>query len=601
VIFVQACLFATSSAVLAAIALAFALGGLSPAAANLSLGAGAAVAAWTFWHGRDRPAPRWPALNGWEWAAVVTFTLFSLRAFLWLVFANGDQIEVLSPVNLGDLSLHLTYIRQMANGAHFWPDNPIYAGAKLTYPIGVDLLHSLLFLAGVDLYRAFVWIGLAGCLCTGLALWRWGGAFTMAGFLGNGGLAGFLFFKTRVFENFQADLAWKSIPLALFVTQRGFLFALPAGLLLLCSWRARFFHAPRTPSDETASRGDILPWAGEVLLYAAMPVFHVHTFLFLSILLLAWFIVHAPARRPILVLVAAAFLPASALVCLITGNFHGPSVLGWLPGWMQHDPVFLEACRRHLGTTMALVTFPVFWILNFGVLPIFVALLVVRLVKNPRLVWGRAVVFPALGAFLLCCFVKFAPWEWDNTKLMIWSYLAVLPFLWQRVLGRWPAWASTLGCFLLFWSGLACLAGELDASHRGYEIANRTELDELADSLRKVSPDARFVASPDYNHPLLLLGHELVLGYSGHVWSHGYSSAEPLKKVNAVLNGDAGWRAAARALGARYIFWGWREREAYPDSLEPWRRESVVFASGPWGEIFDLGAETPQSANRQGE
>jgi len=25
--------------------------------------------------------------------------------------------------------------------------------------------------------------------------------------------------------------------------------------------------------------------------------------------------------------------------------------------------------------------------------------------------------------------VKFAPWEWDNTKLMVWTYLAVLPFL----------------------------------------------------------------------------------------------------------------------------------------------------------------------------
>ena len=45
---------------------------------------------------------------------------------------------------------------------------------------------------------------------------------------------------------------------------------------------------------------------------------------------------------------------------------------------------------------------------------------------------------PALGIFLLCCVVKFAMWEWDNTKLMIWSYLMMLPLLWRHLLARWP-------------------------------------------------------------------------------------------------------------------------------------------------------------------
>ena len=42
------------------------------------------------------------------------FALVSLRAFLWLVFVEGDTIKVLSPNNLGDLALHLTYIRYLA-------------------------------------------------------------------------------------------------------------------------------------------------------------------------------------------------------------------------------------------------------------------------------------------------------------------------------------------------------------------------------------------------------------------------------------------------------------------------------------------------------
>src|SRR5205085_3367771 len=101
--------------------------------------------------------------------------------------------------------------------------------------------------------------------------------------------------------DFQSEQAWKSIPLALFVTQRGLLFALPAGLLLLASWRARFFHAAKDTWQ--------LPRWGELLLYASLPIFHLHTFLFLSLLLAAWFVFFASTRREIALLVGCAFVP----------------------------------------------------------------------------------------------------------------------------------------------------------------------------------------------------------------------------------------------------------------------------------------------------
>ena len=54
-----------------------------------------------------------------------------------------------------------------------------------------------------------------------------------------------------------------------------------AGLLLLASWRTRFLRD---------GSGERLPIWGEVLLYASMPVFHLHTFLALSFVLACWFI-----------------------------------------------------------------------------------------------------------------------------------------------------------------------------------------------------------------------------------------------------------------------------------------------------------------------
>lgn len=576
-----------SSAVLAAIVLGFAGGGLSSQTAAASLGIGSAMAAFLFWRQR-KEAVSVRGLNLWECSAVLIFTLFALRAFLWLIFREGDTVKVLSPNNLGDLSLHLTYIHQLANGAPFWPENPILAGARLTYPLGVDLFNALLVLVGIDTLRGLIWVGLVGSLLTGLALWRWGGAFAVMGFLCAGGLTGFMAFKTGQVADYQAEFAWKSLPLALFVTQRGLLYAIPAGLVLLCSWRARFFPA--------ADRKPPLPMWVEVLLYASLPVFHLHTFLVLSILLLAWFIVNIPARGALLRLVAAAFLPASALVFLVTGHLSGPALLGWAPGWMQRDPDYLAYCAETLGITSPWLSTPLFWLLNFGFLPFFVIALVARIATAPEHRWARAAVFPAIGIFLLCCFVRFAPWEWDNTKLMCWSYVIVLPFLWQHLIRHWSMPWRVAACFALFWSGFISLLGGLDTTHRGYVIVHRSEVDELAGPLRAFAPEARFVAQPTYNHPLLLLGRPLLLGYTGHVWSHGYPWKEPLARVESILRGEEGWRERALEAGARYLFWGSREAEAFPESPQPWLQELPLVASGSWGAIYDLqpGGPTPQ-------
>jgi hypothetical protein len=588
--FVAALLYAVSSSTLLAVALAFFRGSLSPADAGAALGVGLLVASWTLWEGRNRSRSSRPP-GPWEWAAIVAFALISLRIFLWVVFIDGDEIKVLSPNNLGDLSLHLTYLRYLANGAPFWPDNPIFTGGKLTYPVGVDLFHSLLTLLGVDALRGFVWIGLAGSALTGAALWRWGRGFALLGFLGNGGFAAAALFWNWRLVDFQADFAWKSIALALFATQRGLLFALPAGLLLLGNWRARFFSA----EDDDGWR---LPRWGEVLLYASLPLFHFHTFLFLSVLLAAWFVGHASARRELIRLVGAAFIPAAALVLLVTGGLKGGRMLGWKPGWMWDDAPFLQWCGQHFGEPARLYAALAFWPLNFGVLPLFIAALIVVLLRRARTTGARAVVFPALLIFLVCCFVKFAPWEWDNTKLMLWSYLAVLPFLWTELLANWPGWARGAACAALFGSGFLSTLGGLDATHRGHSIASRAELDGVAYAVSAISITERFAGAPTYNHPLLLCGRKMALGYLGHVASHGLAWEAPAAKLEALMNGDATWRELAGELDCRYLFWGHNEAEAYPNSSQPWRETTRLLASGEWGAIYDLrSAMTPPSAS----
>lgn len=586
---VAALLYATASAVLSSIGMAFVAGHLTPRLAAAALAIGVVVAVYSLWSERDRPRERWQ-LDPWGGAALIVFALFALRSFLWLAFEAGDHLWVFSPNNLGDLALHITYVRLLANGIPFWPENPIFAGAPMTYPMGMDLFNSLLALVGVDVIRGFIAVGLVASGCTMAALWRWGRGFAVAGFLFAGGLLGFAFIGRWQWVDYQSDAAyenlvvgWKSLPLALFVTQRGLLYALPAGLMLLASWRARFLDPKKS-----AQR---LPVWGEVLLYASMPVFHLHTFLFLSLIAAWWFIAVASARGHLFRVVLLAFLPATALVWCITGGLKGASMLGLKPGWMQDSPGYANPI--------------IFWLLNFGVLPFLVGWVVVKIVRRGTMNSGALLVFPAVAVFLICCVVKFAPWEWDNTKLMLWSYLVVLPVLWDELLERKPAWYKGAVCIALFGSGAISLFGGMvgrsvnegdTAASRalaqkpqiGYPVAVRAELVGITEATREIPITDRYIAHPTYNHPLLLTGHLLAMGYYGHAWSHGLDYVDRYETVKSILRGEEGWRENAAKYGVRWLYWGSEERDAYPESTEPWRESCRLYASGKWGELYDL-------------
>src|SRR5205809_4389119 len=150
----------------------------------------------------------------WLWLVGVCFLMFAVRSFCWLFYIDGSDFRIQSPNNLGDLSLHITLIKTFANGVPLWPDNPIYVASKLRYPAGIDLFNALLSLVHVDLITGLTWVGLVACLATFYAFYRWGGPFAVAGFLFNGGIAGFQFFKTWKFLDYQgtaADIAHKPI------------------------------------------------------------------------------------------------------------------------------------------------------------------------------------------------------------------------------------------------------------------------------------------------------------------------------------------------------------------------------------------------------
>ncbi len=751
--FAAAILYAMSSTVLLAIVLGFLRGGLTPGSAVAALLVGMAVAIFSLRTGRKSFAPaRRP--RGWEWFAVGLFAWFSVRAFLWLVTIEGDEIKTVVWNNCGDLSLHLGFIRYLANGAPFWPDSQILAGGKLTYSIGSDLFNSLLVLIGLDVYRSLVIVGVVCSAITGMALWRWGRGFTLMGFLCNGGFAAATLLLPHqiavsisgnpvgfpdaaawpAVADMQGGLAWKSIPISMFITQRGFLFALPAGLLLLCSWRSRFFNSGE--KDEWR-----MPLWGEVLLYSAMPIFHIHTFIALSFMLAAFWLARVQIRKSIACLLAVSFIPATSLVYLTLGTLKAapeplvtdmsqiedlpsrpsPKVLGWKPGWMVDDDATKQGYSALGGDGEGLTfrarlgRFVYFWVLNFGITPLLVigllvvvlrtmfrrdfrfrsavffaavasamaaavagwrpyeqdsffagaqadggipliailaaviaaiavkmkaqtlgmrsaraglfalaaflgvcailpavaesfsgvrwnalpllgatALLVGLLVRLGRdghpLVWPAAFVLPALYLFFLGCNVKFAPWEWDNTKILVWAYLIVLPFLWELVIARFHFWTRAVLCELLFFSGFITLFGALRPDMPYRTFASRSELEIAERALRDIPVTEPILAHPAHDHPVLLSGHRVVLGYPGHIASHGLEPGPHASKIEAIMRGNPDWRILAAQVGAHYLYWGRMETAAYGGEEQAWRFTRRIRA-GQKFEIYDI--DTP--------
>ena len=503
-----------------AVALAFPCGGLTHAVSlvSMAIGLAAAAAAWF----SVRP-DEWPAPAGMDILLLSIFALASLRAFLWLIFPVEDEWHILSPNNLGDLSLHLDFIRYIASGVKFWPESPILAGTPLCYPLGSDLLNSMFLHIGVPVERGLIWTGLGGAALTAWALWRWGGAFALAAFLFAGGLAGFQFFQTGQIEDFQGSLAWKNLFLAMFVTQRGLLYALPCGLFLLCAWRDDFFRA-----------GSGAPRWLQFLLYVTLPLFSVHAFLFLSLVLFAIFLANGESRRILIAFVGCAVPPATLAVFLVTGAFSSSSGLRWLPGWMQGDQ----------GWT--------FWAINFGISLPLLAILAWKAIANPDKE-TRVFAGTGLAVFVLCFIIAFAPWEWDNTKLLVWAWLACAPALWSIVIRPLPALPRAAACVLLFFSGAVSLVGDLDGRH-GYKLALRSELSATAQALHDVPPHDRIAVDPVFNNPAMLLGHPVLCGYDGHLWSHGLNYRKKLEDLHAILKRAPGWEEMAHKHDVKWIY-----------------------------------------------
>lgn len=463
---------------------------------------------------------------------------------LFYVFEAQGQFWIRNPNLTGDLPFHWHQIQFLAKTESIWPANPIFAGDHLRYAFGVNWLASLAVRFGLPIEAAFLLPLFLGLIALFFQLWRWLGLWAVVIFFLSGG-GWWLPAQTWWTAWMPGDqVAWKNFFLAIFVTQRGFLFALPVGIFWIRYLDALASH-PWTYSKE---RARLL-----LVLWAVMPLFHLHTFVVLS-------------------LYGAATLFASGLRQEVMRSWRGvvTQVLCWAP-----IPVFLvlhATSQQNVGASLRWVgnwisdrySLPVAWGVNYGLwLPLVIMLLGASLMKltfkgkpivdrdqtRSLLVW--------LGGGVLFSHLMLAPWNWDQTKVLIWVYLGlsmVLGRVFFKILPRSWVFAVLL---MLSIPGLFQFMGGLPPRLSRESLWSLESVQSVRSLLSSVSPEERVLIAPDYHHPLFATGQPVVAGYMGHLWSHGL----PIQGLEDKLKRWMRDPAEMTDGDARYLIWGPPERQ----------------------------------------
>ncbi len=485
-----------------------------------------------------------------------TFLMFAgLRHFIWLFYRVDHGWSTLGINNFGDLPLHITYIRALANGISFPPHNPDFASKILLYPFGPDLYNALWESVGVRLPTHLTLTGIFA-LCISLVFLRayaswWGvGAFFLSG-----GFAGWNVLARAPLENSHQNVEWKNLLLAVFITQRGILFALPAGLFLLNCVRKHFSGEKVLTKSQMTILG---------LVWAILPLFHLHTFVAISLIMAGCAFAYRGIQgvKGLLTsrMAMIAYLPATLQVLASTEFLKKASVVSVSWGWMAPQGKFFE-----------------FMIYNFGLWLLLPAVLAVgilfRKTDDKRALWIEWGVYTFL--FVLFFNVMLAPWAWDNIKVLIWPYLGFArlgcvvlePYI-ERFGG---GVARAAVAFALFLSGFSVVLWSVSAPNRtAAQIYHVSELAKAEGALADVPKPAVFAAATTHDHVLTYFGRMRVVGYEGRIWTHGIDPKDVISKLKSLMQGEGDWLKTAHELGVEYIYWGPQEAALYGADPKPW-------------------------------
>lgn len=491
---IQAGLIFISVSSLATLVVSLLSGQMSVLASILGLAFGL-VASYLFY---DKESPSKKIL-------VSVIFIFCSFQFLYLFYEKNPTdlgFYTLNSNNRGDLPFHINMIKAFAGGLRFWPENPILVGETLKYPFGMNLFNAQFEIIGIPLQTHLVFVGLFCLILALFSLQKWMGAWGVMAFFFAG-----------------SGEHWKNLFLTVFVTQRGVLFALPAGAFLLSEMGNK--NPPLL--KKRLAMG---------VIWGSLGFFHLHNFFIVSILLAIVLLAKKNFKNywPTLVTAFVIGLPFVLAALIPSENWKSPVRWDW--GWM-------------LGSNE---NFLFFLIKNFG---IWLGFLPALIWVSVRMKKDRFLTMSAFAVSFLFFNLILAPWAWDQIKILMWCYLFLNALIFRNFVSQWSVRTQIIMALIVFFPGVVDVFKSLPGFQKGERLFRKSELSAYEETLKDVSPNERIFITPRYDHPLFYFGKSVVIGYAGHIWSHGYSPVKLEDKIKSLQNSQD--PARFHELGARFV------------------------------------------------
>jgi hypothetical protein len=184
-----------------------------------------------------------------------------------------------------------------------------------------------------------------------------------------------------------------------------------------------------------------------------------------------------------------------------------------------------------------------FWLKNTG---LFIPLLVAALLwKRENYLVSRRLMFfylPFLLCFIIPNMVKLAPWVWDNVKILFYWWIASAPIV-ALLLAR--LWEGSVGNRVLAGAFFVILtmAGALDVfalvTRQGeYQEFDRNGVSFAEWIKEQTPPGATILHAPIHNTPVFLSGRRSLMGYPGHIWTHGLDFGPREQEIKRIYAGS---------------------------------------------------------------
>lgn len=559
------------------------------------------------------------------------------------MFATGEGIFTGGSQNLGDLPFHLGAIFSFTDGANFPPQNPSFAGAKFSYPFIADFLTACYarFGAGVadamrvqNVFWAFSLLVILEEFVFKITNSRSAGKLAPALLFFSGGL-GFLWFfsdfrqQTKDLTEFLFALprdytigekfSWGNSLTTLFITQRSLLIGMPLTIIVLQKlWEIFSGETPRREeeinNDEQDKQNEKTLTAYRLplttfyvgLLAGMLPLIHLHSLVVLFVVAAFLFFFRIEKWRDWIAFgLGVAIVAVPELAWSMSGSATRTSeFFAWHFGWNKKpDENFLW-----------------FWLKNTG---LFVPLLILGI----YLIWGRATrgerreiendeqnakvenqnaggeetisslvsrlpsallfFVPFAFLFVVSNVAKLAPWEWDNVKVLIYWFVASLPFVAAALVWLWRANVA-LKVFAAVCFAALISAGALDvwrvvSGQINYKVFDSDAV-KIAEQIKLKTPkNALFLNAPTYNSAVVLSGRRSLMRYLGHLSSHGINYAERENDLKRIYAGDATAPTLLQKHDIEYVLISPEERSAsLAISEEFFAKYPVIAESGQY-------------------